>query len=288
MNDHVKTAYLDHHILIDEAGWEKLHSMVDRGAVRVTLSSWNIRELAQGMRQREERLGFIQSLAPRFIHDMLILQRFETASFLNEFFFRRGPCPFKPFAETFSEFLRGSFGLRTMPDYSLLDYIRAEGCVTGDIVDQRKVEHMEAMRAQLADQAALARLDQQTFHAKMATLIPHRDPRSQPWETYQIADMLSFCFEHRDELRRACPAVFVEEALSNARLVDPNRKPRDSDTGDLFHGVLALSYVDFFVGHDKWAMARAKTAKATVERVGLNGATLVQSLDELERALDVG
>jgi hypothetical protein len=281
----MKVVYLDHHIVVNEAGWPAIKSLSDSGEIRVVVSSWTIREIAQGMREREERMAFLESLLPLYIHDMQVLQRLETTSFLNSFLFGGQPIPFAMFTETFADFLQMNFQIKTRLDYSLTDYIRAEGDTSGDAVDLGKEEHAQAMRTLLADPDGVRRVEEQTNHATMATLIPRRNFRGRAWEPSEIADMLVYCHNHRHELLRASPAIIAEDALSRARLIDPTRKPRTSDTADLFHSVSALAYADIFVTGDGWARDRVQLANRTMERQGFKGCTVVRSLDELQLQL---
>jgi hypothetical protein len=277
----MKIVYLDHHIVIDQAGWPTIKALSDSGSIRVAISTWNIREIVQARNERVERMTFLESLRPLYMHDMQVLQRLETVSFLNESLFGGRRLPFAMFTETFADFLQMNFQIKIRPDYRLTDYVRTEGNTSGDLVDMRKEEHVEAMRTMLGDPDGVRRVEEQTNHAKMATLIPHRNFKGQPWEPSQIADMLVFCHNHRSELLQACPALLAEDALGSPRLSDPSRKPRASDTADLFHSVSALAYADIFVTNDGWARDRVLLAKRTMQLHGVTGCEVVRSLDDL-------
>jgi hypothetical protein len=280
----MKIVYLDHHFVIDQAGWPTIKALSDSGNIRVAISTWNIREIVQANNERGERMTFLESLRPLYIHDMQILQRLETVSFLNGSLFGKSRVPFSMFTETFADFLLMNFQIKVRPNYQLTDYVRTESNTSGDVVDLRKEEHVEAMRTMLGDPEGVRRVEEQTNHAKTATLIPRRNGKGQPWEPSQIADMLVFCHNHREELLRACPAVLAENALSRARLSDAARKPRLSDTADLFHSVSALAYTDIIVTDDGWARQRILLAKRTMQQYGFTGCEVVRSLDELQPA----
>lgn len=278
----MKTVYLDHHIIIDKAGWQTIKALSDNGNIRVAISTWNIREIVQAADERVERMTFLESLRPLYIHDMLVLQRLETVSFLNESLFGGRRLPFAMFTETFADFLEMNLQIKTRPDYQLTDYARAEGNTAGDAVELGKVEHIRAMKAMLRDPDGVKRVEEQTNHAKMATLIPRRNFKGRPWELSQIVDMLVFCHNHRQDLLRACPAILAEDALGGPRLADPNRMPKASDTADLFHSVSALAYVDIFVTNDGWARDRVLLARRAMQRYGVPGCEIVRSLPELD------
>lgn len=192
----MKIVYLDHNIIVDRAGWQTIKALSDNGSIRVAISSWNIREIVQAANDRGERMTFLESLRPYYIHDMLVLQRLETVSFLNESLFGGRRLPFAMFTETFADFLEMNYQIKTRPDYKLTDYARSEGDTAGDAVERGKVEHIQAMEAMLGDQEGVRRVEEQTNHAKMATLIPRRNFNGRPWELSQIVDMLAFCHNH--------------------------------------------------------------------------------------------
>ena len=283
----MEIVYLDHQILIDPAGWPTVKELSDAGEIRVAISSWSIREIAQAEREREERAAFLESIRPLYVHDMQILQRLETVSFLNQELFGDARMPFAMFSVTFADFLLLNYFVRTRSDYALVDYFRSEGRVAGDVVDIGKNEHVEAMRVLLADPEGAHQMEERTNHLQMANLIPRADARGKPWEPSEIAEMLVFCHHNRQRLLRACPAVLAEDALSRGRLRDPRHKPRPSDTADLFHSVAALAYADVFVTADGWANDRAREAQVAMRRSGVHAAEVVRSLAELVATLRV-
>lgn len=283
----MEIVYLDHQILIDQTGWPTVKELSDAGEIRVAISSWSIREVAQAERERDERAAFLESIRPLYVHDMQILQRLETVSFLNQELFGGARMPFAMFSETFADFLLLNFLVRTRSDYALVDYFRSEGHVAGDIVDMGKSEHVEAMRVLLADPEGAHQMEERTNHLQMVNLIPRADARGKPWEPSEIAEMLVFCHHNRQELLRTCPAIFAEDMLSRGRLRDLRRKPRPSDTADLFHSVAALAYADVFVTADGWANDRAREAQVAMRRSGVRAAQVVRSLTELVETLRV-
>jgi hypothetical protein len=179
-----------------------------------------------------------------------------------------------------------NFLVRAPSNYALSNYLLSEGRVAGDIVDIGKNEHAEARRALLADPEGAKAVEAQTNLAQVANLIPRADGRGRPWETSEIADMMVFCHHRWQDLLRACPAVFAEDALSRARLRDYQRKPRTSDTADLFHSVAALAYADIFATSDGWANDRAKEAQVAMRRSGVRAADVFRSLAELVEEIE--
>lgn len=277
----MRIVYLDHHILIDRAGWPTIKALSDRGFIRIAISTWNIREIVQGRNERVERMTFVESLRPLYIHDMLILKRLETMSFLMSSLFGEGRRASSMFTETFSDFLRMNFQINVRPDYQLTNYVDTEGDTVGDIVEIRKNEHVEGMRVLLRDPKGVKLVDEQVNHAMMATLIPRRNSKGQPWLPSQIADMLEFCHKHRSELLRACPALLAEDALTSHRLSSSSRKFKASDVADLFHSVSALAYANIFVTNDGYAREQFLLAKQSMQSYGVTAGETVRSIAEL-------
>lgn len=282
----MKLVYLDHQILIDEAMWPRLRALFERGVARLAFGPWNAREIVQADRRRQERMEFVQSLSPVFMQDMIVLQRRELRAFLSLHYFERGIFPYVAVSPTFSSHLWESFGITASPNYSLLDYARRQGSVAGDAVELGKKAHMEAAGAVAQSRGAWRAYDQQIFHASMLSLIPGRGGDGALADAGQIPDILEFCLRHRSQLMHSCPAICVEDALADARAIDPERKSKLSDSADLFHCVSGLSYADFFVSADQWAMRCAQRAKDASAQLGVETATLLRSVDDLERAID--
>jgi hypothetical protein len=282
----VKLVYLDHQILIDEANWPRLKALFDRGVARLAFGSWNAREIVQANLRRQERMEFVQSLSPLFMQDMIVLQRRELRAFLNLHFFGRGIFPFSAFSQSFSSFLWESFAIPASPNYSLVEYATRQGAVAGDVVEEGKEAHMEAAGAIAQSRGAWRAFEDQIMHSTILSLIPSRGADGALADLEQLERILRFCLENRNLLLRSCPAICVEGALADARAIDPNRRPKPSDTADLFHGVSGLSYSDFFVSADRWAMGCAQRAKEASARLGVETATLLGSVDDLERAFE--
>lgn len=282
----MKLVYLDHQILIDEANWIRLKTLFDRGVARLAFGSWNAREIVQGNQLRRERMEFVQSLSPLFMQDMNVLQRRELRSFLNLYYFNRGIFPFSAFSPTFASFLWDSFGIAVSPNYTLINYALQQGPVVGDLVERAKLVHMEAVRAVAQSRGAWRAFEEQILHTTVLSLIPGQGADGALAETEQLAGILQFCLSHNRLLLQSCPAICIENEMRDARANDPNRKPKPSDSADLFHCVSGLSYSDFFVSADRWAMDCARRAKDASAKLGIKTATLLGSIEDLERAFD--
>jgi hypothetical protein len=175
----VKTLYLDHHILINDAHWDLLRSILDATKLRLVISSWNIIEIEQGedTEQLLRRAEFITSLQPIFVHDMVTLQRYEIRNFLWLRFFEQGIFPYSPFSASYPSLLEENFGIKVRADYSLLEYFwaAARGDRKGalDFLDQQKAQHVEALRdLQTADRARLRYVEEVVFYQYVVSKLP--------------------------------------------------------------------------------------------------------------------
>jgi len=81
------------------------------------------------------------------------------------------------------------------------------------------------------------------------------------------------------EFHSNCPAIAVESELHKIRSHDPTRQPKESDAIDLFHGVLALSYCDYYVTRDGFGRQCANYAKKSLP--SLRTGDVYESINEL-------
>jgi hypothetical protein len=86
-----------------------------------------------------------------------------------------------------------------------------------------------------------------------------------------------FCYDNRVDLYADSPAIAVESELHKTRSRDAARRPRESDAVDLFHGVLALSYCDYYITRDGFARQCTNYAKRPLR--SLRAADIYESLD---------
>jgi hypothetical protein len=61
-----------------------------------------------------------------------------------------------------------------------------------------------------------------------------------------------------DEVYKHCPSLRVEDQLSELRISNKDREPRESDAIDLMMAVPSLAYCDAFVSYDGYVAAGAK------------------------------
>jgi hypothetical protein len=58
----------------------------------------------------------------------------------------------------------------------------------------------------------------------------------------------------------SCRTIAVDDALCEARISDPKRKPQESDGIDLAHAVMALGYCNYFIIRDGFVASCARRA----------------------------
>jgi hypothetical protein len=82
----------------------------------------------------------------------------------------------------------------------------------------------------------------EVFGAVMTGVVPNVDPTGRPLRKTEQRELIDYCWENPIEFMSACPTIAVDDALCEARISDPKRKPQKSDGIDLAHAVMALGY----------------------------------------------
>ncbi|MEW6657689.1 MAG: hypothetical protein AB1424_03415 [Thermodesulfobacteriota bacterium] len=97
-------------------------------------------------------------------------------------------------------------------------------------------------------------IDADIFREWVLPKIPEYDPEDRPMAKAVRQELLEFCYANQKDFYSTCPAMAVEDKLCEIRARDPNRVPKESDAIDLQHAVAALSYCDFFITGDRYAL----------------------------------
>jgi hypothetical protein len=122
----------------------------------------------------------------------------------------------------------------------------------------------------------------EVFGAVMAGVVPDVDPRGRALRKAQQQELINYCWNNRIEFTAACPTIAVDDALCEARISDPKRRPRESDGIDLAHAVMALGYCDYFIMRDGFVASCARQAEKRV--IGLAIAHVIADPRELPLA----
>lgn len=273
--------YLDHHILVNEAFWPAIDRLVKQRHLTLALSSWSVQELRQAndVKQKVARGRFLESLAPVYMHGMDLLQRAELRRFVYDQLFGVTLQAIAPFCNSFAELLREDFGLLTRPEYSLSEFL--ENSDQGNL-DLEKREHAEALRTiQKASKKQLDATERATFFQHLANLAPKHSPDGRILTPAAWVHMLELCYANKDALYRTCPALFAEDRLGIKRAEDPNRNPRLSDSADLMHAAVAMSYCEYFVSNDAFLVKCCAYVSAEFDKREMPCAGIKRSLEEL-------
>jgi hypothetical protein len=117
---------------------------------------------------------------------------------------------------------------------------------------------------QAATKEQKKQIEQQTFLRWVLPRINDRDPNGRVITQQTKLEIANLCFENKVAFYSSCPAMAVESELHKIRSRDVTRQPKASDTIDLFHSVLGLSYCDYYVTRDGFRAALCDLCKEGV------------------------
>ena len=110
--------------------------------------------------------------------------------------------------------------------------------------------------------------------------MPDCDPTGRAFTRQQKSELAEFCYNSGQSFFDECRSLAVENALTNVRIRDPGRKPRESDGPDLQHIVPALAYCDIFLTRDGYQAQCTEAVRTTL--VGMNLALVCTDVEALE------
>jgi hypothetical protein len=123
------------------------------------------------------------------------------------------------------------------------------------------------------------RRQREVFGAVITGVVPDVDPTGRPLREAEQRELIDYCWDNRTEFMSACPTIAVDDALCEARISDPKRKPQKSDGIDLAHAVMALGYCNYFIVRDGFVASCARQAEKRM--AGLAIARIVTDPGEL-------
>jgi hypothetical protein len=241
--DHENALYIDHSIIAREEHWPAIHKLADTGRIRVVVSQWNLFEIASGSDKKQalKRADFLDSLK-------LDLQRLELRAYVHRAFFKFDSEAPRPFAEYLSVVI--SYADR---DGRALGYTARRWIETVDVsalqADKKLIPEALRNNASASPQERRKAMEK-AFEQIIGELLPDSGPDGKLLTKEQKGQLLSFCLDSKAELLKQCPAIAAEYALCDIRSRDPSRNPKESDTADLLHSVVALPYCDYFLVGD--------------------------------------
>ena len=247
----MKTLYLDHQYIAREAGgqpahWQQLGAMLAANSEwRLAVSECNLLEIASdGDKARARRRAtFIDSLKPVWMMERLDIQKCEVKAFLWENHFLVDPEPFDVFHEHLSQVIIPH--AQPVIGETAASWVAR---INPTEIDGAKRQTVSSLRTlQAAKRRQKQQIDESVFRAWVEPKISRRDPGSLLIKKAGRDTLAGFCWANRDQFYRECLAMGVEHFVCEARTLDPNRQPTESDAIDLQHTVLGLSYCDVLV-----------------------------------------
>lgn len=219
---------------------------------RLALSLWNLVEIgaATDKSQRERRLAFLEKFNPRWTVERVNVQRQEVESFLWKDVYGiepREPLVFTPHLSVVDLYHAGAdtrLGLTARQWIAGVDFNRLE---------QLKNLAPNALNIlQAVGSRTFKRRQQEIFIPWIKNLIPRTGPDGMAITAARRDELLDHCAKRQDSFFGSCKSLRVEDALTTARVANPDRVPQRSDGIDLMQSVMALAYCDLFLVRDRF------------------------------------
>lgn len=274
-----KLVYLDHSLVSHEPSWPSLQRLFQDPAYQLGLSIWNLLEIAQAsdVAQRAARIAFLSALKPAWLLDHVHVRRQEVKRYLWPRRFNAAAPDLLAVTRHLSQAEAVYAGAKTHIGVSM------EAVVAGlDSLDfkQQKQQSPRALAfLQQVSKQDWRKRQHEVFPAVMAGVVPDVDPTGRPLRKDEQEDLIDYCWDNRAEFMQACPTIAVDDALCEARISDPKRKPKESDGIDLAHAVMALGYCDYFIVRDGFVASCARQAEKRLN--GLSVARVVADAADL-------
>jgi hypothetical protein len=281
----MKTLYIDNSILGREQDWGSITALrKSTPGLRAAISDWHMVELASGSDRAQvlKRADFIDSLNPLWMHGYLPIQRWEVKRFIWQHYYRVPAEESSVFTEHLSEVWSTYVGPQTVIGMDARRWV----AIVHDLSDlnSEKVKIIGALSTlQTATPQQKKQIEQETFLRWILPRINDRDPGGQAMTARAKIEIANFCYDNKTVFYSICPAMAVESELHKIRSRDVTRQPKASDAIDLFHGVLGLSFCDYYVTRDGFARQCAIYAKKALP--SLRTAEIYESLSDLSAVL---
>lgn len=279
------TLCIDNSILGREQDWPSIAAIIDSNPdLRLVISDWHMVELASvtNREQAFNRAGFVDNLKPLWMRGYLPIQQGEVKRFTWLHYYGIPAEELWVFTEHLSEVWSDYVGPQTVIGLNARKWL----AINRDLstINLAKVEIIEVLDIlQAATPQQKRQIELEEFLRWILPRINDRDPYRKLITKSAKLDIAKLCYDRKAQFYSSCPAMAVESELHKIRSRDPARQPKASDAIDLFHGVLALSYCDYYVTGDGFARHCAIYAKKALP--SLPTAEVYQSLGELSTVL---
>lgn len=239
---------------------EAVEALVENEEVSLCLSMWNLVEPA--MRRDIDYINrvseIIEMLSPLWLAERLAIQKMELSHFVytNYFNYENDQRPENiVFNELLSqsvcslgvEFVRiGDTAQQFMEDLS-------ENPRNIRILEQSFMATPDALNTlhEAQRQGGLTQEQQeQAWMEWLRLFMPERNPENDLLTTNEINEIIGEFVNQRYLICTTCPAIAIEDAFCEYRVIDPGRNPRLGDAPDLAHFVVSVAYCDIFLTND--------------------------------------
>ena len=283
----MNTLYIDNSIFGRDQDWPSIAALLaSKPEMRVVVSDWHMVELASvsDKLQAFKRADFVDSLKPLWMLGYLPIQELEVKRFTSERYFCVPAEAFSVFTEHLSVVWADYVGAKTVIGMNARTWVTINRDLSGFTSGKAEiVESLKTLQAATAQQKK--EVEEATFMSWVLPRINDCDPDGKVLTKSEKMKIASFCYANRSEFYSRCPAIAVESELHKIRSRDAKRSPKGSDAIDLFHGVLALSYCDFYVTRD--GFARSCAIYARKELSPLRTAEIYGSMGDISAVLGI-
>ena len=248
--------YLDNNIIVNEISESRLPQLLKDGKFRLTISVWNLLELAKHGNKQEalRRACKIDSYNPVWLFNGLDIQADEITSFIwNEYYKGAYRAP-RPFALCVSSILQKELP-RERPIIN-----GAKGLVKELQGNLKAIERADqtSLDANCTLQKKSKREKKEIEYELFCDLVSNRIKKTLPFSTpdqsflkvQKIPELVDFCWKERKKFYKQCPSMAVEDCLTDIRARDSNRNPNLQDGRDLQHSIVSLPYCHVFITND--------------------------------------
>jgi hypothetical protein len=271
--------YLDHSLVTYGPSWPSLQLLFQDSSYQLGLSIWNLLEIAAAsdVAQRKARLAFLTDLKPVWLLDHVYVRKQEVMRFLWPRRFGAAAPGLLYVTPHLSQAEAVYAGAKTHIGVTM------EAVVAGLAGVDFKQHKQQSPRAlaflQQVPKQDWKKRQREVFGAVMTGVVPDVDPTRRALRKSEQQELIDYCWDNRTEFMVSCPTIAVDDALCEARISDPKRKPQESDSIDLAHAVMALGYCDYFIIRDGFVASCARHAEKRL--VGLAIARVVADPAEL-------
>jgi hypothetical protein len=264
--------------------------------IRFVVSAWNIMESASEREPgapaeelAERYADFYEQLMPLHIPAPDVVEREEMKHCVYGVL---GLIPRPPEIPVFSQYLSQVLtlsGIEPLVAYDLRKELRyfARKRERREVVEDAKrvafKAREEMLNAKKQGRDKDPQVERQILRAWFARFIPLRGPDGRVLPAPDRERVLNLFTDSPGQVFISSPAIWAENALTEARANMGSRKPRLQDGMDLMHAIVPLAYCDAFVSNDGNVRDCARRVLKVTDRAVVVASRLSETLDGLPR-----